>query len=184
MNKQRPIIFSAPMIRAILNNQKSQTRRLVTNQHLKDFQLERAPQKNIQSSPYGKIGDGLWVKETWRVPKEFDDFRPSEVPIGALIEYRSDGKGVDVVAHGKWRTPLFMSRHFSRATIKITDLRIEYLTDCSEDDAKAEGMVDILSNNQVSSKRLYKNAWESLHGVGSWESNPLVWVISFEIQKD
>lgn len=182
MTKQHPILFSSSMVRAILSGQKSQTRRIVTDKHLKDLQLDKRPQSNLQMSPYGKMGESLWVKEEWRVSKKYDDLKPRDIPMDIIIEYRAESI-VHKIDFGKWRSPLFMCRHFSRILLEITEVRIEYLNDCSQEDAQSEGVVDITINHQISFRELYKNTWESLHWKGSWETNPLVWVISFEIQK-
>lgn len=183
MNQQQSIIFGSSMVKAILNGQKSQTRRLLTDNHLQSLQLETKPQKNLSSSPYGKIGDHIWVKEAWRTSEVYDGLKPTEIPKHASIEYRSDLIDGNANVSGKWRTPLFMCRHFSRLSLEITGYSIEYLNDCSEKDAKAEGMLYLFDNNQSSYKDLYKTAWENLHGKSSWDHNPLVWVISFKFQK-
>lgn len=108
--KTRPIIFSTPMVRALLDGRKTQTRRLIT-------------------SPLAKAdpGDLLYVREAWRPVNSGD---PSK---GA--RYRFDA-GTDQTV---WRPSIHMPRWASRLTLKVTDRRVQLLHWISEEDAIAEG---------------------------------------------
>lgn len=170
------------MIRAILAGTKSQTRRLVTEKQLQDMHLKSKPYATLPSSPFGGIGDVLWVKETWRVAKQYDAWKPRDLPMNVMVSFATDTEALNSDCHGKWRTPLFMCERFSRIRLEITAIRIQRLDDCSEGDARAEGVGLDLNISQFGYKRAYKNTWESIHGIGSWDANPLVWVISFNIQ--
>lgn len=181
MSRQYPIIFSGSMVRAIIAGHKSQTRRLVTNTHLTTYDLMKYSQSTLETSPYGRVGDMLWVKEVWRVSVRFDQLKPSNIPTDSQVEYQADSSS-STLNSGKWRTPLFMPNRLSRLKLKITSIRIEPLCKCSEEDAKDEGMI-ALEGQQTSYRDIYKGTWENLHGKGSWESNPLIWVISFDIHK-
>lgn len=164
--KERPIIFSAPMVRSIINGTKSQTRRIAKDQG------------GITSSdnPYGDAGDLLWVKESWRTLAQYDNVKPTLIPINAPIEFKADqNRSFSEAMSEKWRTPLFMLKRFSRLVLEITNVRYEKLIECSQLDAIAEGVGSVNSNPIAQ----YKALWEDLHGLGSWDKNPWVWVIEF-----
>lgn len=169
--KQRPIIFSKPMVLAILAGHKTQTRRIAKNQ-ANEHPADESTHGIVQTldSPYGKTGDLLWVKETWRSPHEFDQLKPSLIPQATPIDYLADSSAGWA---SKWRTPLFMPRWASRITLEIVDVRMERLQEISEADAKAEGM------QSESAVAAYKTLWEHIHGVNAWKMDPLVWLIEF-----
>jgi hypothetical protein len=149
---ERPIIFSAPMVRALLEGRKTQTRRVWT-----------------EKRPYGEIGDRVWVKEAWHAPRGLDRLRPGELPPGTRITYVADGDGSDA---GKKRSVLFMPRWASRLTLELVDVRVESLQEISDADARAEG---------VANRDAYHKLWDSINsarGFG-WETNPRVWVVEF-----
>lgn len=198
--KARPILFSAPMIRAILDGRKSQTRRIIKPQprqidggwqYGKKYQnhafgAAATPATDIfypYQCPYGQPGDHLWVRETWQ-------------KFGKEYAYAAtDG---DVFSETKWRPSIHMPRDASRITLQITDIRAERLHDITESDAIDEGinfttqnggpnkyydnyhtgrwMDSEMLNNPIAS---YRTLWETINGPGSWEQNPWVWVIEF-----
>lgn len=163
---ERPILFSAPMVRAILDGRKTQTRRIAKlnasgrvarggrNWHCEDPAA-------IIACPYGSASDCLWVRETWAHyqtidPRKTPDGRSfSEVSDG-LAGYRADGHesiegfrrhvrlmgGSDAVEINgdRWRPSIHMPRWASRITLEITAVRVERLQAISEADAKAEGV--------------------------------------------
>lgn len=162
--KERPIIFSAPMVRALLAGSKTQTRRIVKPQpkdcaHLwhDGNSLGAEPfifaGRNIDPEevccPYGKPGDRLWVRETWGVADLWVYSVETNPP--RTIAYRADhsahdfdiGEDVDTGAWGwermKCRPSIFMPRWASRITLDVTGVRLERLQDISEADAVAEG---------------------------------------------
>jgi len=176
---EKAIQFSDPMVRAILDGRKTQTRRVVKPQphdvaDLTSEQLNAAWQEGWvdEKCPYGDIGNYLWVREAWQALPYYDDIPPRDLPKGADIIYNADRP------HAPWdsrkRNALYMPRWASRITLKITDVRVERIQDISEDDARAEG---------VNTKEEFQALWESIHGddpVKNWAANPLVWVIEFE----
>ena len=183
--KERPIIFSAPMVRAALAGTKSQTRRAVKPQPsadlLADFAEIRAARGHTRSTdaqsvadsfpcPYGQPGDRLWVRESWAAPHAYDHLCPRWIPHDARTHYAATED------HGglMWRSPIFMPRWASRITIEITGIRVERLQDISHADAMAEGMAldDAIYD--------YSRLWESLNGSGSWDANPWVWIVAFK----
>lgn len=164
--KERPILFSGPMVRAILEGRKTQTRRVVkpqprcleTGNGFKWFTWpEDAPvfgkyAKNhgfmpdhllVDHCPYGKPGDLLWVRETAfpDFPKDFSyyDWTWAEVP----DEYRTpayvlyQASSPDISL--RWKPSIHMPRHASRLTLRITGIRVERVQSISEADALAEG---------------------------------------------
>ncbi len=162
--KERPIMFTGPMVRAILDGRKTQTRRVIRPQPrwVGDpgipFRTEDADPKGIIQCPYGKPGDQLWVRETW-APNEGD-------VLAGKAFYRADNNTIVE----RWRPSIHMPRWASRITLEITKVRVERLQDISEEDAKAEGSAY---------RTEFRDIWRSIYGDGSWAHNPWVWVIEF-----
>lgn len=195
--KETPILFSTPMVRAILDGRKTQTRRAVDEQWSGRLGLASASLARYfpARSPYGDRGDDLWVKETWRTSKSLDDVKPTNLRAGAAIEYRAGGNNVHgycaagMPGMGRWRPSIFMCRWMSRLTLEITGLRVERLQDIGEADAQAEGVerlshgfrdysgkLDVQFGQATSS---YLTLWDAINGSGSWAANPWVWVVEF-----
>ena len=122
-------------------------------------------------------GDHLWVRESWRAPREFDAVAPRDIPPGTDVWYEAQDK---VPFHpsnfGKLRPSIFMPRSLSRITLEVTGVRVERLQDISEADARAEG-TPFPFGGWVGG---YQKLWESINGPGSWEANPWVWVVEFK----
>ena len=159
---ERPILFSAPMVRAILDRTKTQTRRVVK---LKPDYMEtflRLPNK-VACCPYGQPGGRLWVRET---------FEDCESALHSCVLYRADGGTPGT----KWTPSIHMPRWASRITLEITGVRVERLQDISEEDAISEG-TPFPCGGWVGG---YQKLWESIHGPGSWDLNPWVWVVEFK----
>lgn len=180
----RPILFSAPMIRAILEGRKSATRRVLKSGWAPENRiasLPDGPNKGLRVIPYA-TGDMLWVREafsySWAVKD--DPERRHYMPCW----YWADGNPID----GDWSKPkpsIHMPRWASRITLRVTAVKVERLQDISEEDAKAEGCeegyctVDGIAEGW-SAKSDFQRLWESIHGPGAWEANPWVAAISFE----
>lgn len=157
--KERPILFSAAMVKAILDGSKTQTRRAVKGNPVDMVRLmhkvaaldgydeptgfygfcpsPRVIRKHVRC-PYGQPGDRLWVRETWGYTGHgvwtIGDARMASGNGKAV--YRADGDaGV-----GGWFPSIHMPREFSRISLRVTDVRVERLHDISEADAKAEGV--------------------------------------------
>lgn len=159
--KERPILFSAPMVRAILSGTKTQTRRAwkmprglewyvsgaLRGEETGDIHDPRSQWWGHVSEmrcPYGSIGDRLWVREAFSGPHcmEASDgcaaVPPSKWGSGSRICYWADGDPIG----GDWTKPrpsIHMPRCASRITLEITGVRVERLQDISEADAKADG---------------------------------------------
>lgn len=180
--KERPILFSGPMVRAILAGTKTQTRRVVKPQpawvaepHI-PFRTMDANPRGIIKCPYGQPGGRLWVKET-HITK----------PSGTI--YRADFDDVEAAGqgglYGGWRPSIFCRRIDSRITLEITGVRVERLNEISEEDARAEGADSRLVSDYIPKERCgdyrfyFEKLWESINGAESWKANPWCWVISF-----
>lgn len=186
---EKPILFSAPMVKAILGGRKTMTRRVVDPQFTALWgQGIRAGHEDAYSihvnimaddgswkwlkCPYGKPGDTLWVRETFAVNcvggQDFVFYR---------ADCGSDGDGAT------WKPSIFMPRKYSRITLRITGIRAERLQDISEEDAKAEG---VTAWHDTTTGTAYRPEfcilWDSINakrGYG-WDTNPWVWIVSFE----
>ncbi|HBP0492474.1 TPA: hypothetical protein ACQRM7_000708 [Pseudomonas aeruginosa] len=200
--KERPILFSGPMVRAILEGRKTVTRRVVKPQpdFLGSMVDPNTPFKTLDAGlharitcPYGEPGDRLWVRETWGL-----QVRSYGGGAGEFIVYRatnpdaiycrsSEGREYPV----KWKPSIHMHRHSSRILLEITAVRVERLQDISEEQALAEGVrgepcdharqacADIGCWGDTA-KGAFGFLWESLNGEGSWAANPWVWVVEFK----
>ncbi len=171
---ERPILFSAPMVRAILDGRKTQTRRIIKlNGQLPEFCGPRGCQSDPtcwgwEDGEWGdwitlekeegqrlgwrdlnvanQAGDTLWVREGWRTLHKWNDLAPRHLPDDQdKIDYLADG-GVrnPLWAWGKGRPSIHMPRWASRISLKVTGVKVERLQDISEADAEAEGAEPIL----------------------------------------
>ncbi|SAI59109.1 Uncharacterised protein [Bordetella ansorpii] len=169
--KERPILFSGPMVRALLAGTKTQTRRIAKDVRHPDLGnvyspgalvLEREPQHVIERScPYGQPGDRLWVRESYRFAASLDGLAPNAVGETALdagyrtpwapTQFEADGAragawhGFDtlpiVTVPGKLRPAIHMPRWACRIMLEITGVRVARLQTISEADARAEGVI-------------------------------------------
>jgi hypothetical protein len=195
--KERPILFSGPMIRAILDGQKTQTRRIVKPQPPGGYHIDTCHYndtgwafwvsaddhagtctcKNLKQ-PYGSPGDRLWVRETW-APAEWP-------PTGVFAVYRAD----EGMFASQWKPSIHMPRWASRITLEVVSVRVERLQAISKKDAIAEGWggwhnstvdgddPDCAGNGP---RTWFKKLWHSINGPGSWDANPWVWVVEFKV---
>lgn len=209
---ERPILFSAPMVRAILEGRKTQTRRVVNPPKNGSVIGWGGPGIAMASlgviddcehittilSQYGQPGDRLWVRETWQGPlvdeeleEEFSQ-SPDYFKKPDFCVYRAtdtlDAINVDGDEIG-WRPSIHMPRWASRIQLEITGVRVERLHDISQEDCIAEGCIGghgAISGYAYSATPFehYRAVWESINGAGSWNANPWVWVIDFKREED
>lgn len=200
--RERPILFSAPMVRAILAGTKTQTRRVVMGAPedwapmqpqvfaptLIDRHGDEQPGPDAYGAgneegdcwircPYGQPGDLLWVREAWRAFAAFNSRPPRDITSGPVWHEAQDQVPFHPTAYGKLRPSIHMPRWASRITMEITGVRVERLQDISEADAVAEG---VFTDPACPAYDAYRSLWESIHGPGSWDANPWVWVIEFQ----
>ena len=202
--KERPILFSAPMVRALLAGTKTQMRRIVKARDLEWVDVHQGLREpdNAERCPHGQPGDRLWVQEAWRAELTWNTTKPSGIPDEAALWYEADDQqrnnGRGTKFKGKLRSSIHMPRAASRITLEITSVRVERLQDISEADAKAEGIFPHVrggwhwlkhdsSNPNDWNQFGYKTAalafqalWESINGPDSWDANPWVWVVEFK----
>lgn len=176
--KERPILFSAPMVRAILAGTKTQTRRVA--------KPKRSIEPMTDECPYGEPGDRLWVRETWN---SFDGWAGYYY----AADYEGWGIGSDddpdhVPDHEvRWRPSIHMPRAASRITLEITDVRVERLQDISDADLECEGLqetIDAGIDHDGTPRDAWRALWSSINGAESWAANPWVWAIEFKKQED
>lgn len=219
--KATPILFSAPMVRAILDGRKTQTRRIVREgiaEHINamgegvdgeaatsetvifkygkwadDRSKVHGPEWCVFSEeyqeegcipigqcPYGKVGDLLWVRETFGTDLD-----------GEFFYRATDTEGCGDDLDDPWKKSIHMPRKASRITLEIAAIRIERLQDISEADAGAEGMDTVRYYTHPTegvvrdtggyvARSNFRSLWESIKGKGAWDANPWVWVIEFK----
>lgn len=211
-----PVLFSTPMVEAIKLGHKWQTRRVVKHQPTgKPMPREEwgAEQRHLgrppagpwmwpfyagpgeatargYHCPYGRVGDTLWVRETWAADKKYDKFPPrmipaktpngSKTPIWYKEACLNDGQTYP--PPGRWRPSIFMPEWASRTKLKITEVRMQRLQDLSEKDAKAEGVNRRLETID-SFKSRFQELWDNINGRRkgcAWKDNPWVWAVSFK----
>ncbi|MEE4668220.1 hypothetical protein V2L05_03195 [Pseudomonas alliivorans] len=189
--KERPILFSAPMVRAILEGRKTVTRREIKPSKRSadtQFELHQQPDgswlpmhtfdescmddqgtEHPITCPYGNPGERLWVREAWQADAQVDSVTPRDLSQGEPILYPANGAyrqtGCSMIAPGKTRPSIHMPRCVSRILLEITDVRVERLQDISEEQAKAEGV------------RLYADHadlgdWWHVEGIETYSADP------------
>lgn len=178
--KERPILFSAPMVRAILDGRKTQTRRIVEITHRTPGLaacLEPAdpswvrPKFGAELCPYGVPGDHLWVRETHYVWSA--GYKDGS---GRVIAYRS----TEPDSPCTWTPSIHMPRWASRITLEITDARVERLQEITRGDCMQEGCPFQNMANGPDPRDWYAQLWGQINGAGSWDANPWVWVVAFK----
>lgn len=201
---ERPILFSAPMVLAILAGAKTQTRRVMAHQPtetptLGAFQVGKGrgyrknlPRKMVAAwgdqcciCPYGVVGDTLWVRESCQ-QRPLPNLVTGEPTEAMCAAYAADGepvldqRGFDYAWWYSRRScpGIHMPRFACRIVLEITGVRVERLQDVSEADAKAEG-VDNIKAKVPTHRDAYCYLWDDINGHGDWAKNPWVWVIEF-----
>lgn len=200
--KNIPILFSTPMVQAILEGRKTMTRRILKTQpkfnpniiELDDCwgwchkeKIEQNPDrfqiKQQFKCPYGQPGDILWVRETWcnTIDEDFPYAYKATHPWAENEEGSSP-----------WKPSIHMPKEACRIFLKVKSVKVERLQDITEQDAIAEGiercgnhgfknyMTNIAMMCVNPAKRSFETLWQSINGEQSWDENPWVWVIEFE----
>lgn len=205
--RERPILFNADMVRAVLNGSKTQTRRMLSPRHLELIGLaaragECSPLEsghqhaNSQSyyrefCPFGAVGDRLWVRETWS--EDFANYYPHDrVWYAAADDRRLDIEVVDGVrgifspesnvhVPFRWRPSIHMPRWASRITLEITGVRVEPLQTITLGDICKEIGCSLYDFRPATDGfRVWAELWNSIYGEDSWQANPWVWVVEFK----
>lgn len=188
----RPLLFSAPMILALLAGTKTQTRRLLRVPEWLRDEYPRFGAYELHKEldcPYGRPGDRFWVKEGIRSIG------------GGQSVYIADGS-LTVADAWPWKVKalsgLYCPRGLSRIYLEVTDVRVQRLRDISEDDARAEGVEPIgpplgadqpiigmpgRTNGSHPYTLAYACLWDEINGDRdgcAWIDNPFVWVVTFK----
>ena len=208
--RERPILFNGEMVRAVLDGRKTQTRRVIKPQptftdgpYLQESGLAEFAwcsgeddRFELRRCPYGQPGDRLWVRETWAAEEDYDSFAPSAFgPGGHKIWFKAGGDEPENGAIGKTRPSIFMPRWASRILLEVTDVRVERVQDISEEEARAEGIIDGgclmcgepepcgCDDPRPDARDAFVWLWNSINakrGYG-WDVNPWVWVVEFKV---
>lgn len=203
------------MVRALLDGSKTQTRRIVkpTGAH-HIFQFRGKDEAHGADEPtgewawcssahvvsdhircpYGKPGDRLWVRETWRGVVEINPpGKCTELGVARYVPDQQYCRRVEYQAtHGRdsepWRPSIHMPRWASRINLEVTGVRVERLDQITEDNAQAEGAapawLDVdggtVNVGQPTYRQGFARLWRDINGDESWDANPWVWVVEFK----
>ena len=191
--KERPILFSAPMVLALLEERKTNTRRVAKlnaggRVQLGGKQWHIEDPEAILACPYGQVGDRLWVKETHILCSDYAIYRADVDPVAfAYTTFLAGG----------WKPSIFMFRKHSRITLELTDVRVQRLQEITEADALAEGIQrhilpdirgarfhwgDSTEDRCFTAVDAFHALWDSINakrGFG-WNTNPWVWALTFQ----
>jgi len=176
------------MVRAILDNRNTQTRRVIKPQPPDDWEPCISDEKY---KPKYQVGDILWVQETWqfeRLDLEREHtivFRDGEEITFIFNDEERREKWFKYIFKSGWQSPYFMPKEAARIFLKVTDIRVERLQDISESDAIKEG-VKMTQDERLdfSYKEGFSFLWDFINakrerGIYVWERNPWVFVYDF-----
>ena len=200
--KERPIIMGAESVRAILEERKTQTRRVIDphKYNIAGWDMPRTKEDAeagypfaenadgdsfsvVDWCPYGRVGDRLYVKERFaywigREAVAYSDMCHKSIED---IEWEDEVNISNIAEGGKWKSPIFMPRWASRITLEIADIRVERLQDITGEDALKEGFCNY--GTDVDTLDAFCEAWQKLNANRGypWEKTPWVWVITFKV---
>lgn len=206
--KERPILFSAAMVRAILSGAKTQTRRIV--KHSDPYEpmgenVQGEPWPMVMDEygdyyekicPYGVHGDRLWVRETFVIGYPIDGtgkhysalaWTGADEQRDGKVFYAADRFERPDEPRMPWRPSIYMPRWASRITLEVIGVRVERLQAITEDDARAEGVDGTGPVGYIPAKTSmgycrydFASLWDGINADRApWASNPWVWVVSF-----
>lgn len=195
MSKERPILFSGEMVRAILDGRKTQTQRVIrwsekSHEEEGALLLEgksgaywpyncHSGNENPVACPYGVPGDRLWVREAFRFGEHWNGNHNTATN---LVNYRADGEwrhlGLPTTPwtheepnnpEDKWRPSIFMPRWASRITLEVTAVRVERVQDISEEDATAEGLESFTEYHTMPGKPHLQEPYRQVEALEQFE---------------
>lgn len=198
MAKEIPILMSTPMVQAIMQGRKTQTRRIVKPQpdedegtigvgvfnpirETRDGEMYPGPDTfgAIADSgefcvrcPYGQSGDLLWVRETWCRDADTDD--------GYLYKATNPEAECEDGDGSPWKPSIHMPKAAARIWLQVESVGVERLQDISWDDAVAEGCPGYRPTQDEPTHQ-FEKLWRQINGPDSWEQNPWVWVVKFSV---
>lgn len=209
---ERGMIFNGEMVRALLSGRKTQTRRPIKWKQSRFTEIgEREDGSKWPWSedaehacdfwhpcPFGAVGDRIWVREAFRVHSRATDVATLVYKASERNSWTEQTRRVPVAVCNKpatpekWTPSLHMPRWASRILLEITDVRVERLNAISEEDARAEGIIDGgclncgepepcgCANPEPDATDAFAYLWQSIYGQENWNANPWVWVIEFK----
>ena len=181
-----PILFSTPMVQAILERRKIQTRRVVKQSSGWDnvwkvshegngsYCMRTGTQYSIPffKCPYGQPGDVLWVRETWCY---IGDTASADNDKNRFHYLASKGKN-----NFTWKPSIHMPKEACRLFLRVKSVRVERLQEITRGDAMDEGCPFANMADGPNPKDWFNNLWQSINGPESWDANPWVWVVEFK----
>lgn len=208
--KETGLMFKAPLVRAILEGRKTQTRRVVNRLPLRvnhETNAMEADVDNIENGkfvdripcPMGQPGDRIYVRETWQGPlmsnKEWEDHYfseaeelPSKFHTTAYCQYAADGgpppefTTMDDELVARWKPSIHMPKWAARIWLEITGVRVERLQEITPDNCIAEGAWPV-EQRELGRGHEAVSAFRELWEStgGDWAANPWVWVVDFKV---
>ena len=209
--KERPILFKALMVCAILDGRKTQTRRpikpqwpdarkcwisetgllsgesLIQTDELKKGSTVVDRYTSTIRCPFGEPGDRLWVRETWGPRAGFYEIeicetRTRELDVQPCLYRATDEHPTDSPGTD-WRASIHMPRWASRILLEVTAVRVERIQDITEEDAKAEGVERMAWLTCMSYRTGLAEGWSEIYESKGygWDANPWVWVVEFKV---
>lgn len=182
--KDHPIIFSAPMVRALIDGRKTQTRRDLARSVKWDWLWELEEAKSADELAHlakYKIGDRLWVRERVAYRHDVPEDKSRDVRWYSPV-YEADGipSGFGI---SDLKPAMYMPRWASRLTLTVTGAKIERLHDISIQDALAEGWPGAKEAERMPATKWYRHLWDKINGDGAWERNPWVAAYTFTVEQ-
>jgi len=205
MSNEYPLLVAAAMARAYRSGEKTQTRRVVEangwNPNDYEFACVREHDSLSRAQAffadgrgtgckYGKVGDKLWLRETFAV-EDFDDGRRIVWAADMSAAYENNLADVFYLPTNyavRSKPSIHMPRKYCQTVLTISALRVERLQDITDQDALSEGVIEWFEPSSAEMKKagiaapdrprfLFELLWTSLYGQAAWDSNPYVWVI-------
>ena len=176
--EDRPIIFSTPMVQAIQDGRKTQTRRVIKPQPIRSpywthyensgafYPATLDAEPSVLKCPYGVRGSKLWVRETFTIEASNIWYKADGTDHDGNVEYPDGFTHVP-----RWKPSIHMPKKYARIWLEITGVRVERLKDLSPKDGIAEG---------VEHWSIFPSLWDSINKKKHpWSSNHWVWVVEF-----
>jgi len=210
MQKEIPILFSTPMVQAIIDGRKTETRRVMKPQPLllvykntlcvdswNNYASDIEDDYKTYKCPYGKPGDVLWVRESFNrdYPTKQIYFKASWETLPEWLKEVANEHGFGAL---EWKPSIHMPKAAARIWLQVEEIRVERLQDITEESAIAEGIIDYEDGTYknyftqkglreqdgvdcILAKGSFQSLWCSINGLESWDANPWVWVVKFKV---
>lgn len=189
----KPLLLIELLQKAVRTGMKTQTRRI--EKGLEPFNnnpdtIKSNPERLAEVKSNYQVGDILYLKEGFKVPKELDKVKPSQIA-GSPVEYKLGGTsnwiGDNIDDPGRWRSPLHMPMRFARTFVKVTEVKTHRIQDIERYDCVQEGMqrhvdgvrwLDSMTGEPTYNEvKAFRSLWAATCGIDSWNANP--WVVAY-----